>query len=78
MKTIKILGTGCPNCIKTIENAKQAVTESGEEVKLEKVDDIMEIMKYDIMRTPAVVIDEDIKIFGRVPSVEEIKALFKV
>lgn len=75
MKTIKILGTGCPNCTKTIENAEKAASEIGEKVEIIKVDDIMEIMKYDIMRTPAVVLDEEVKIFGRIPSVEEIKTL---
>lgn len=75
MKTIKILGTGCPNCIKTIENVEKAASETGEKIEIIKVDDIMDIMKYDIMRTPAVVLDEEVKIFGRIPSVEEIKTL---
>lgn len=75
MKTIKILGTGCPNCTKTIENAEKAISDSEEKIEIIKVDDIMDIMKYDIMRTPAVVLDGEVKIVGRVPSVEEIKTL---
>jgi small redox-active disulfide protein 2 len=75
MKTIKILGTGCPNCKTTEEIVNKAINELNIQAKIEKVDDIMDIMKYDVMSTPAVVIDEKVMIKGRVPSVDEIKAL---
>ena len=75
MKTIKILGTGCPNCLKTIENTKKAIEESGQKIDLVKVEDIVDIMQYDILSTPGVVIGEDLKIAGRVPTIEEIKKL---
>jgi len=70
---IKILGTGCSNCKKLEENAKKAVEELGVEAIIEKVTDIKEIMKYGVMKTPAIVVDEKVKAFGRVPKVEEIK-----
>lgn len=71
--TIKILGTGCSNCKKLEANAKKAVEELGIEATIEKVTDIKEIMKYGVMKTPAIVVDEKVKAFGRVPKVEEIK-----
>ncbi len=72
---IKILGTGCPNCKRTEAIVKEAVAEIKIEASIEKVENILEIMKYDIMSTPAVVIDEVVKIKGRVPSIQEIKNL---
>jgi len=72
---IKILGTGCPNCKRTEAIVKEAVAELKIEANIEKVENILEIMKYDIMSTPAVVIDEVVKIKGRVPSIQEIKNL---
>jgi small redox-active disulfide protein 2 len=72
---IKILGTGCPNCKRTEAIVKEAVAELKIEASIEKVENILEIMKYDIMSTPAVVIDEVVKIKGRVPSIQEIKNL---
>lgn len=72
---IKILGTGCPNCIKTEAAVMVALDQLQKDAQVEKVEDIMEIMKYDIMATPAVVIDEVVKIKGRVPSVQELKEL---
>jgi small redox-active disulfide protein 2 len=74
MRTIKILGTGCPKCNQTEAIVRQAVTELGVEANIEKVDDIMRIMTYNVMRTPAVVIDEVVKIAGRVPAKNEVKA----
>ncbi|PRR80456.1 thioredoxin family protein [Clostridium vincentii] len=70
---IKILGTGCSNCKKLEANAKKAVEELGVDATIEKVTDIKEIMKYGVMKTPAIVVDEKVKAFGRVPKVEEIK-----
>ena len=75
MKNIKILGTGCPKCKKTTALIEEVVKETGAEATVEKVEDIMEIMKYNIMTTPAVVVDGEIKIKGRVPSKAEIAEL---
>jgi small redox-active disulfide protein 2 len=70
---IKILGTGCPKC-KTLEKiTREVVKQIGIEATIVKVEDIMEIMKYGIMTTPALVIDEKVAIKGRIPSAEEIK-----
>ncbi|NLI92554.1 MAG: thioredoxin family protein [Peptococcaceae bacterium] len=70
---IKILGTGCSNCKKLEANAREAVKELGIEAAVEKVEDIKAIMAYGVMKTPALVVDEQVKIMGRVPSVEDIK-----
>lgn len=70
---IKVLGTGCPKC-KTLEkNTHDAVVELGLDATISKVEDIVEIMSYGIMSTPALVIDEKVVMKGRVPSTEEIK-----
>ncbi len=76
MKSIKILGTGCPKCKQTTALVEEVVRETGIEATVEKVEDIMEIMKYNILSTPAVVIDEEVTIKGRVPSKSELKELF--
>jgi small redox-active disulfide protein 2 len=75
---IKVLGTGCANCKKLEENAKQAVKELGlENVTIEKVEDIPNIMKYGVMKTPALVIDEQVKVMGKVAKPDEIKKLIQ-
>jgi small redox-active disulfide protein 2 len=75
MKKIQILGTGCPKCKKLTENADAAAKELGIEYEIVKVTDINEIMKFGIMMTPALVIDGQVKVVGRVPSPEQIKQL---
>ncbi|TYC08767.1 thioredoxin family protein [Bizionia gelidisalsuginis] len=74
-KIIKILGTGCPKCQAMIGVVKDVVTENNIDATIEKVEDIMEIMKYNVMITPALVIDDVIAIKGRVPSKDEVLAL---
>jgi len=70
---IKILGTGCPKC-KTLEKlTREVVEQNGINATITKVEDIGEIMKYGIMSTPALVVDEKIEIKGRVPSLDEIR-----
>lgn len=76
MKHIKILGTGCPKCKKTIALVEEVVKEIGVEATVERVEDIMEIMKYNILSTPVVVIDEEVTIKGRVPAKSELVDLF--
>ena len=71
---IKILGTGCPKCKQTTAAVQEVVTENNIDATIEKVEDIMEIMKYNVMSTPALVINDEIKIKGRVPSKAEITA----
>ncbi|MPW26797.1 thioredoxin family protein [Alkalibaculum sp. M08DMB] len=70
---IKVLGTGCTNCKKLEANTKKAVEEMGIDATVEKVSDMKEIMSYGVMKTPALVVDEKVKIMGRVPSSEDIK-----
>ena len=70
---IKILGTGCAKCKQLAANAQQAVNEMGIEATIEKVEKIEDIMEYGVMKTPALVVDEQVKVMGRVPSTEDIK-----
>ena len=72
---IKVLGTGCTKC-KSLEQATlEAIAKTGVEANVTKVDDILEIMQYGIMSTPALVVDGEIVVKGRVPSVDEISKL---
>jgi small redox-active disulfide protein 2 len=70
---IKILGTGCPKCKTLEEITRKVVKETGIDATVSKVDDIMEIMKYNIMVTPALVVNEKVVAKGRIPSFDEIK-----
>ncbi|MBU3011890.1 TM0996/MTH895 family glutaredoxin-like protein [Polaribacter vadi] len=76
-KTIKILGTGCTKCQLMTNVVKEVISENNIEANIEKVEDIMEIMKYNVMSTPALVIDDVISIKGRIPSKNEILELLK-
>jgi len=72
---IKVLGTGCAKC-KTLEKqTSQAVAELGITATVTKVEDIMEIMQFGVMTTPALVVDGKVLVKGKVPSVAEIKEL---
>ena len=70
---IKILGSGCPNCIRLEENTKKALKDLNKKAGVEKVTDIAKIMGYGIMSTPALVIDEKVVSYGKALSPEEIK-----
>jgi small redox-active disulfide protein 2 len=70
---IKILGTGCAKCKQLEANAQQAVKELGIEATIEKVEKIENIMEYGVMKTPALVVDEQVKVMGRVLSAADIK-----
>jgi small redox-active disulfide protein 2 len=74
-KAIKILGTGCPKCQSMTGVVKDVVSENNIDATIEKVQDIVEIMKFNVMTTPALVIDDVITIKGRVPSKDEVLAL---
>lgn len=74
---IKILGTGCANCKKLEANAKEAVAKTGVDAQIVKVEDIKDIMSYGVMRTPAIVINEKVKMYGRVSTVDEIVKLIQ-
>jgi len=76
---IKILGSGCPYCQLLEEQAKKVVEELGlkDTVRVEHIYDIDKIISYGVMATPAIVIDEEVKAAGRLPSVQEIKAWLK-
>ena len=75
MKKIQILGTGCPKCTKLAENAEAAAKELELEFEVEKVADINEMMKFGVMITPALVVDGEVKVVGKVPSPDEIKQM---
>ncbi len=73
MKKIQILGTGCPKCKKLTENAEKAVQELDGDYEIIKVTDINEIMKFGVMMTPALAVENEVKSVGKVLSTEEIK-----
>ena len=77
MKKLQILGTGCPKCKKLAENAEAAGKSLGIEYEIEKVTDINEIMKFGVMMTPALVVDGEVKMAGKVISMEEITRLIQ-
>ncbi|MGI5992952.1 MAG: thioredoxin family protein [Methanosarcina sp.] len=70
---IEVLGSGCSKCNKTKELAEKAVKETGVDAEIIKVEDIDKILEYGVMITPALVIDGDVKVAGKVPSVDDIK-----
>jgi small redox-active disulfide protein 2 len=71
---IKVLGTGCAKCKQLYAQAEKAIVASGIGAALEKVEKIDDIMKYGVMMTPALVIDEQVKASGRIPPAAEIVA----
>lgn len=75
MKTLQILGTGCPKCRKLTENTEAAAKALGIEYQLVKVTDINEILSFGVPFTPALAVDGQVKVYGKVASVDEIKAL---
>ena len=74
-KNIKVFGTGCPKCKTTYNNVLEALKLTGMEADVIKVEDIQEMMNYNILSTPVLMIDEVAKVKGRAPSVNEIREL---
>ncbi|MDZ7837109.1 MAG: thioredoxin family protein [Actinomycetota bacterium] len=74
---IQILGTGCPKCKKTEQNAMEALTNLGIEAEVEKVTDVNQIVDFGVMATPALAIDGEVKFSGKIPSVQEIEGVLK-
>lgn len=70
---IEVLGPGCPKCEKLLANTQAAVKKLGIAADIQKVTDITQFMKYGVMLTPALVVDGNVKVAGRVPGVEDIK-----
>ena len=75
MKKLQILGSGCPKCKKLAENTEAAAKELGIEYELEKVTDINQITSFGVMMTPALAVDGEVKLIGKVAGVDEIKTL---
>jgi small redox-active disulfide protein 2 len=75
---IQVLGTGCTRCKTLHEMVKKAVQETGVDAQVEKVEDIQQIMAFELIMTPGLVINGEVKAAGRLPSVEEIKKLILV
>ena len=76
-RTIKILGTGCPKCQNLTRVVTEVVAENHLDASIEKVEDIMDIMHYNVMTTPALVVDDKVVIKGRIPSKEEVLAMLQ-
>ena len=74
---IKILGTGCPNCKNLEKTVREVVSQMNINAEITKVEDITQIMSYGIMRTPGLVINEKVVLYGRVPSAKEIKEIIE-
>jgi small redox-active disulfide protein 2 len=78
MVKIEVLGTGCAKCKSLLKNVEKAVSESGIQAEIIKVDGIQEIMDRGVMMTPALYVDDESKIMGRTATVEEIKRMLKI
>jgi small redox-active disulfide protein 2 len=72
---VKILGPGCSNCARLEERTRQALAELGAEATVDKVTDVADIASYGLLRTPGLVVDDQLLVSGRVPTVREIRAL---
>lgn len=74
---IEVLGTGCPKCRKTLENVEKAIKDLGVNAEIVKVDKVEDIMNYGVIMTPALVINGDVKIAGKIPSPEQVMEWIK-
>ena len=78
MTTIQVLGTGCKKCTALKQNTEAALQQLGIHAEVEKVEDINEILQYGVMMTPALVVDGEVKLVGRVASPDEITKMLPV
>lgn len=76
MKNIKVLGTGCANCLTTLNLVKEVAKAKDIDIHLEKVEDLQQIMSYGVMSTPSVVIDGKVMHVGGVPSRNKVEGWF--
>jgi small redox-active disulfide protein 2 len=77
MKKIQVLGPGCPNCLKLAEMTEAVARELGLEFELEKVTSMMRFAEYGVMATPALVVDGEVRVSGRVPRREELEGMLR-
>ena len=77
MKQIKVLGPGCPKCKTTFHNVEEAVKQLGIEAEIIKIEDIEEMMRYNVLTTPVLMIDDVVKVKGRIVQIDEIAAFLK-
>lgn len=75
MKKVQILGPGCPKCIELAKRSQEAAQSVGGDIEVEKVTDLKQIMSFGVFMTPALVVDGQVKVIGKVPSVDEIKKM---
>jgi small redox-active disulfide protein 2 len=75
MKKLQILGTGCPKCKKLTELTETTAKEAGIEYELEKVTDINDIVAFGVMTTPALVVDGEVKVAGKLPTASELRSM---
>ncbi len=75
---VLVLGPGCAKCKETYKVVERVISENNLDVRLSKIEDIAEMMRYNIMATPAVVVDGTVKIKGHVPSADEVKKVLGI
>jgi small redox-active disulfide protein 2 len=75
MTTLQILGSGCANCARLASHVETAARELGMEFEVEKVTDMQAILRAGVMKTPALVVNGKVKVYGRVPTVDELKTM---
>ncbi len=75
MKTIKVLGPGCPRCERLAELTRQAAETLGQPYELEKISDVSRFAEHGIMMTPGLVVNGEVKVQGKVPSLDDLKVL---
>ncbi len=74
---IEILGTGCSRCQQLTQNVRTALTQLGSDADVVKVEDLKQIMAYGVLSTPALVVDGQVKLAGRVPAPKELEELLR-
>ncbi len=77
MKKIEVLGTGCPKCKKTVETIEKVVSENNFEAEIIKVEDVKKITEKGVFMTPAVIVDGEVKIRGKVPAEDDVLEWFE-